>query len=60
LNVQKRITHEIAVPGHKAGRQRFLLNQIACVPKLISAGIGQWIVPAVAFRLANTGRQSRP
>jgi hypothetical protein len=41
LNVQQRVTHEIAVPGNKAGRQRFLLSQIACVPKLVSAGIGE-------------------
>jgi hypothetical protein len=59
LNVQKRVTHEIAVPGNKAGRQRFLLNQIARVPKLISAGVGKWVVQAVAIRLANAGRQPR-
>jgi hypothetical protein len=58
LNVQKRVAHEIAVPGNKAGRQRFLLSQIAGVPKLISAGIGEWVLLAVAIRLANAGRQS--
>ena len=60
LNVQERVTQQIAVPGHEAGRQRLLLKKTAGIPKLISADIGQRVVRTVAIRLANRRRKPRP